>query len=148
MSSACHREKLAFWFMGGSDSFPSAFLDWLALVDGRLEAIEPSTGELDGICQSREFARELWRLRRECEVLHQSLGALVQNGQLGEAQGVQIGALLHDLRWLLEVSPSAPPALARQCVRIAQDRIADEARGLPGEPPQSARCMIRSRAAA
>jgi hypothetical protein len=134
--------------MGGSKSFPSAFLDWLALVNGRLEAIEPSAGETDGICQSRDFARELWRLRRECEVLHQSLGALVQNGQLGESQGVKAGALLHDLRWLLEISPSAPPALARQCVLIAQDRIADEVQAIPDEPRHCECRMMASRTAA
>jgi hypothetical protein len=134
--------------MVGHDPFPLAFLDWLALISSRLEAIESFSGESDGLSPSREFARELWRLRRECEVLDGSLDALVHNGQLGAIQRAQIRELLHDLRWLLEISPSAPPALARQCVRIAQDRIADVAHEVPGELSEATMRIIQSFAAA
>jgi hypothetical protein len=112
--------------MGGRESFQSAFLDWLAMISGRIEALQSGVAE-DGLSQSWSFASELWRLRRECEVLQRSLEALVLNGQLGHGQKAGTFELLHDLRWLLEISPSAPPALARQCLRIAQDRIAEEA---------------------
>jgi hypothetical protein len=134
--------------MVGRNSFPLAFLDWLALISSRLEVIESSAGESEGISPLREFARELWRVRRECEVLDLSLDALVQNGQIRAIQRAQIRELLHDLRWLLEISPYAPPALVRQCVRIAQDRIADEAHALPDELSEATLRMIQSFAVA
>lgn len=134
--------------MGGALSFPPAFLDWLALVWGRLDAIGAQEGESDGTSQSREFAREIWRLRRECEVLQRSLDVLVLNGQLGPAQHAGMCVVLHDLRWLLEISPSAPPALARQCARIAQDRIFEEIREFTRELPDTTLRMMQSYEAA
>jgi hypothetical protein len=43
-------------------------------------------------------------------------------------QHTRAAACLQDLHWLLDISPSAPPALARQCLRMGQDRIAEEVR--------------------
>lgn len=134
--------------MVGSHYFPSAFLDWLALVQTRLDAIECCAGESDGTSQSREFAGGLWRLRRECEVLHRSLDALLHSGQLSQGQCDRMRALLHDLRWLLEISPAAPPALARQCVRIAQDRIDEEVREVARQLSEAPPGRFRSFAAA
>jgi hypothetical protein len=113
--------------MDGSAHFRSAYLAWLVLIRDRLEAMESVDGESDGLVQSREFTRELWRLRQECQLLHRTVQIQRLTGQLVHDLEARTSAFLHDLRWLLDISPSAPPALARQCLRIAQDRIFEEA---------------------
>jgi hypothetical protein len=54
----------------------------------------------------------------------------------------RVPAILHDLQWLLQVSPTVSPALARQCVRIAQDRVFDEVQVLSR---QSATLRVENR---
>jgi hypothetical protein len=128
--------------MSGSEPFRSAYLTWLALIWCRLEEMESFDGEADGLAQPREFARELWRLRRECELLVHSMHTQRQCGRLAPEQEARAAALLHDLTWLLDISPAAPPALARQCLRIAQDRISEE---LPTETGKPSSAMAWSR---
>jgi hypothetical protein len=119
--------------MTGSEHFRSAYSAWLALIRARLEALEYSDGESDGLAQSQWNVRQLWRLRRECEVLQYSLRAQRLNGRLEMEQEARASSLLHDLCWLLDISPAAPPALARQCLRMAQDRISEEAPAESGD---------------
>jgi hypothetical protein len=114
----------------GRQTFRSSYLDWLALVWERLEELDcPDTGS-DGPRQSSGFMLELLRIRRECQLMVRTAHIQHSMGRVEAALQVRVSALLHDLRWLLQVSPSASPALARQCVRIAQDRVSDEVQAL------------------
>jgi len=101
-------------------------MDWLTLVWNRLEELDcPETGS-DGPIQSSGFMLELRRLSRECQLMERT--AHIQRS-MGSVEGTlqqSVRSLLHDLQWLLQVSPAASPALARQCVRMAQDRVFDE----------------------
>lgn len=111
----------------GRKPFRSSYLDWLALVWDRLENMDgPDTGS-DGPLQSSGFMLELRRLSRECQLMERTAHIQRAMGSLEPELHERVRALLHDLHWLLQVSPAASPALARQCVRIAQDRIVDEA---------------------
>jgi hypothetical protein len=114
----------------GRKPFRSSYLDWLALVWERLEELDcPDTGA-DGPLQSSGFMLELRRLGRECQLMERTAHIQCSMGRLEGSLQESVRALLHDLQWLLQVSPSASPALARQCVRIAQDRVFDEVQTL------------------
>jgi hypothetical protein len=130
--------------MSGSEHFRSAYFSWLCLVRDRLEAMEYSAGDSEGIAQSRELARELWLLRRECELLLHSLHGQRLRGQLSREDEARATRFLHDAHWLLDISPSAPPALARQCLRIAQDRIAEEAQAEHGHLSEALAWRLQS----
>jgi hypothetical protein len=110
----------------GRKPFRSSYLDWLAQVWERLGDLDcPDTGS-DGPLQSSGFMLELRRLGRECQLMERTAHIQRSMGCLDGPLQERVRALLHDLQWLLQVSPSASPALARQCVRIAQDRVFDE----------------------
>jgi hypothetical protein len=110
----------------GRKPFRSSYLDWLALVWERLEELDsPGTGS-DGPMQSSGFMRELRQLGRECQLMERTAHIQRSMGFVDEQMHERLRALMQDLQWLLQVSPSASPALARQCVRIAQDRVFDE----------------------
>jgi hypothetical protein len=122
----------------GRKPFRSAYLDWLALVWDRLEALDcPDTG-WDGPIQSSGFMLELRRLSRECQLMERTVHIQRSMGCIDAQLQENARTLLHDLHWLLQVSPSASPALARQCVRIAQDRVFDEVQVLAQPPVQMA----------
>jgi hypothetical protein len=110
----------------GRKPFRSSCLDWLALVWERLEELDsPDTGS-DGPMQSLGFIRELRQLGRECQLMERTAHIQRSMGFVDEQLHARLRALMQDLQWLLQVSPSASPALARQCVRMAQDRVFDE----------------------
>jgi hypothetical protein len=110
----------------GRKPFRSSYLDWLALVWERLEELDcPDTGS-DGPIQSSGFMLELRRLSRECQLMERTAHIQRSMGCVEPQMQQSVRTLLHDLHWLLQVSPSASPALARQCVRMAQDRVFDE----------------------
>jgi ABC-type phosphonate transport system ATPase subunit len=114
----------------GRQPFRSSYLDWLALVWERLEELDcPDTGS-DGPIQSSGFMLELLRIRRECQLMERTAHIQHSMGRVDATLQTRLRTLLHDLHWLLQVSPSASPALARQCVRIAQDRVSDEVQEL------------------
>jgi hypothetical protein len=109
-------------------SLHSAYLGWLALVWDGLDCLEQQDPESEGFAQHQDFVFELPRLRQECRALGLSLHRRFASGLIGKTDHERMQRLLRDLLWLLDVPTAAPPALARQCVRIAQDRIADEVR--------------------
>jgi len=132
--------------MNCRDPLPPAFLDWLDQVQQQLVHLEcENMGVGGGSC--RGVAGDLWRLRRECDVLNRCLVILVESGQLRQGQRNRMSTLLGDLCWLLEVSPVASPVIARQCVRIARDRIQSEAQDFPDIPNRTALRSIHSCAA-
>ena len=101
-------------------------MDWLGLVWERLEELDSPDADHDGPLQSSGFMLELRRLSRECQLMERTAHIQCAMGSLDTSLQDSVRALLHDLRWLLQVSPSASPALARQCVRMAQDRVFEE----------------------
>lgn len=106
--------------------FRSAWMSWLSTVRERLEELEwPDRGS-DGPIQSTTFMLELRRLRRECQLMVRTVNIQCSMGFVEQDLQDRVRWLLHDLNWLLQVSPSASPALAMQCVRIVQDRILEE----------------------
>lgn len=110
----------------GRKPFRSAWMSWLTTVCERLEELEwPDSGQ-DGPIQSSRFMLELRRLRRECQLMERTVHIQCSMGFLEPELQDRARTLLHDLGWLLQVSPSASPALALQCVRIVQDRVFDE----------------------
>jgi hypothetical protein len=86
---------------------------------------------------------ELRLLRRESQLLERSVHIQRTMGQLGPQLQERVRALLHDLQWLLQISPSASPVLARQCVRIAADRIFDEVQAISAAAPAQRSARIR-----
>jgi len=130
----------------GIEPLPPEFLDWLDYVQERLVRLESGRLEFPTV-PSRGIASHLWRLRQECQRLHGTLGVLVDSGQIRSAIRPRMEKLLGDLSWLLEVSPWASPVLARQCIRIARDRIQDEAQEFPDVPSKAAIHRIHSCAA-
>jgi hypothetical protein len=112
--------------MNGSKPFRLAYLGWLGLVWERLEVLDSPDVDADGPRQSAAFVVELTRLRREFKMLESALHTQCSMGRVGPKLEQNVRTLLHDLHWLLHVSPSASPVLARQCVRIAQDRVYEE----------------------
>ena len=92
----------------------------------RLDALDWPEDVTEGPTQSSVFMLELWRVRRECQLLKRTVHIQHSMGLLDLPLHHRVCALLHDLQWLLQVSPAASPALARQCVRIVQDRLFDE----------------------
>ncbi|MEO8313555.1 MAG: hypothetical protein ABI645_02060 [Pseudomonadota bacterium] len=113
----------------GRKPFRYSYLDWLVLVSERLEDLD-CTAESDGPMQSSGFMLELRRLSRECQLMERTTHIQRSMGNVEALLQQRVRALLHDLHWLLQVSPAASPALARQCVRIAQDRVFDEVQRL------------------
>lgn len=109
----------------GRKPFRSSCLDWLALVWDRLEDLDSPAGS-DGPLQSSGFMLELRRINRECQLMDRTVHIQHVMGYVDAPLLHRMRAVLHDLQWLLQVSPSASPALARQCVRMAQDRLFDE----------------------
>ena len=110
----------------GRKPFRSSYMDWLALVWSRLEELDcPDTGS-DGPIQSSVFMLELRRLSRECQLMQRTAHIQCSMGAVEATLQQSVRSLLHDLHWLLQVSPAASPVLARQCVRMAQDRVFDE----------------------
>jgi hypothetical protein len=112
---------------------PSAYLAWLALVWEGLEALDQQDSESEGTAQSPAFVRELLRLRQECRSFSAATRWRLSSGLVSESEHERIQRLLRDLQWLLDVAPPAPPVLAKQCVRMAQDRIFDEVQQLSGK---------------
>jgi hypothetical protein len=110
----------------GRQPFRSAYLDWLALVWERLEDLDCPDSAADGPMQSSGFMLELRRLSRECQLMERTAHIQRCMGHVEAPLQERVRTLVHDLQWLLQVSPSASPVLARQCVRIAQDRVFDE----------------------
>jgi hypothetical protein len=110
----------------GRKPFRSSYLDWLALVWERLEDLDCPDTDSEGPLQTSGFMLELRRLSRECQLMERTAHIQCSMGGLDALMQERVRVLLHDLHWLLQVSPSASPALARQCVRIAQDRVFDE----------------------
>ena len=110
----------------GRKPFRSSYMDWLSLVWKRLDELDcPDTGS-DGPIQSSGFMLELRRLSRECQLMERTAHIQRSMGSVEPALQQSVRALLHDLHWLLQVSPAASPVLARQCVRMAQDRVIEE----------------------
>ena len=114
----------------GRKPFRSSYLDWLALVWERLEDLDCPDTDSEGPLQTPGFMLELRRLGRECQLMERTAHIQCSLGALDALLQERVRALLHDLHWLLQVSPSASPVLARQCVRIAQDRVFDEVQAL------------------
>jgi hypothetical protein len=110
----------------GRQPFRSAYLDWLSLVWERLEDLDCPDADSDGPMQSSVFMLELRRISRECQLMERTAHINRCMGYVEAPLLDRVRTLLHDLQWLLQVSPSASPVLARQCVRIAQDRVFDE----------------------
>jgi hypothetical protein len=113
----------------------SAYLAWLALVWDSLDALEQRDPESEGFAQHQDFVVELPRLRQECRALAFSLHRRFASGLIAKADHERMQRLLRDLLWLLDVPTAAPPALAKQCVRIALDRIADEVQQVNADHP-------------
>lgn len=109
----------------GRKPFRSDYLAWLSLVWERLEDMGPDS-DTDAPLQSSGFMLELRRLRRECQLMERTAHVQGCMGYLEPQMHERVRTLLHDLQWLLQVSPSASPALARQCVLMARDRVFDE----------------------
>lgn len=109
--------------MDRDTSLSSSYLEWLGLTWEHLEDLDAADADVDFPAQSPVFTRALYRMRRECEILASSVGTQHAMGTIDAMFAARVCHLLHDLRWILEVSPAAPPALARQCVRMGQDRI-------------------------
>jgi hypothetical protein len=109
-----------------STQFLPAYRAWIAIVRERLASLDDREVGLEECVLPSDFTLELYRLRRECTVLDQSVRTRRALGLVEPALQVRASELLHDLRWLLGISPLAPPALARQCIRMALDRIGDE----------------------
>lgn len=107
----------------GRHPFRSAWLAWLSLVWERLEELDCADDLSDAAIQSTAFVLELRRLRREFQLMERSAHIQCSMGLVDPELRAHVPALLHDLSWLLQVSPTVSPALARQCVRIAQDRV-------------------------
>jgi hypothetical protein len=114
----------------GRKPFRSAWMTWLSSIWERLEELDWPDHESDGLIQSPRFMLELRRLRRECQLMERTVHFQGSMGFLEPELQDRARMLLHDLGWLLQVSPSASPALALQCVRIVQDRVFDEVQGL------------------
>jgi hypothetical protein len=113
----------------------SAYLGWLALVWDSLDALEQQGLESEGASQHQDFVFEMLRLRQECRALGISLRRRFASGLFPRADHDRMQRLLRDLLWLLDVPPAAPPALAKQCVRMAQDRIVDEVQQVSTDAP-------------
>lgn len=113
----------------------SQYLAWLALVWDSLDALEQQDPESEGFAQHQAFVSEMPRLRQECRALGFSLRRRFAAGLLSKADHDRVQRLVRDLLWLLDVPTAAPPALAKQCVRMAQDRIADEVQQVNAECP-------------
>ena len=111
----------------------SAYLAWLALVWESLEVLDQQDPESEGNTQSQAFVMELLRIRQECRSSSAASRWRLKSGLVSESGHERLQRLLRDLEWLLDVAPLAPPVLAKQCVRIAQDRIFDEVQQLGGE---------------
>jgi hypothetical protein len=99
---------------------------WLSAIWERLEELDWPDNSSDGLIQSPGFMLVLRRLRRECQLMERTVHIQASMGFLEPELQDRARVLLHDLGWLLQVSPSASPALALQCVRIVQDRVFDE----------------------
>ena len=99
---------------------------WLSTIWARLDELDWPDNGSDGLIQSPGFMLELRRLRRECQLMERTVHTQAAMGFLEPDLQDRARMLLHDLGWLLQVSPSASPALALQCVRIVQDRVFDE----------------------
>lgn len=118
----------------GRQSFRSAWLSWLSLIRDRLEALDGSDSFSDAPVQPSSFTLELWRLRREFQLMERSVRIQCSMGLVDTELRERVPVLLRDLQWLLQVSPSVSPAMAKQCVRIALDRVSGEAEALV--PPE------------
>jgi len=115
----------------------SAYLAWLALVWEGLESLDQQDPESEGNLQSQAFVVELMRLRQECRSLSAATRWRFTSGLVTQPEHDRVQLLLRDLQWLLDVAPPAPPVLAKQCVRIAQDRIFDEVERLSVDGAES-----------
>jgi hypothetical protein len=114
----------------GRQSFRSGWMAWLSMIWERLEVLDGPDSFSDAPIQPSGFMAELWRLRREFQLMERSAHIQCSMGLVDMELRERVPALLHDLQWLLHVSPTVSPALARQCVRIAQDRVFDEVQAL------------------
>jgi hypothetical protein len=110
----------------GRQSFRSGWMAWLSMIWERLEALDGPDSFSDAPIQSSSFTLELWRLRREFQLMERSAHIQCSMGLVDSTLRERVPAFLHDLQWLLHVSPTVSPAMARQCVRMAQDRVFDE----------------------
>jgi hypothetical protein len=123
----------------GRQSFRSGWMAWLSMIWERLEALDGPDSFSDAPFQSSGFMLELRRLRRECQLTDRIARIQCSMGLVDMELRERVPALLHDLSWLLQVSPTVSPALARQCVRIAQDRVHDEVQVLSHQSADSFR---------
>jgi len=125
----------------------SAYLGWLALVWDSLDNLEQQGPESEGTAQHQDFVFEVLRLRQECRALGISLRRRFASGLVPRADHEGMQRLLRDLLWLLDVPPAAPPALARQCVRMAQDRVVDEVQQVSADAPAQVVRYVNGRVA-